>query len=113
MVDGHEQVRTLWEKYYMLTTELLKFITAQDVDEFLELVDQRRRMLEMIQSADDKAYEQTEECQQLFEKIRPLDMQIIYKAKSWLNKSKKRNMAVKSYDLLGQNPIGHAFNRRY
>ena len=113
MVDGHEQVRTLWEKYYMLTTELLKFIAAQDVDEFLELVDQRRRMLEMIQSADDKAYEQTEECQKLFEKIRPLDMQVIYKAKSWLNKSKQQNATVRAYDLQSFDPVGNIVNRKY
>ena len=34
--------RQLWEKYWMVTQELLKFIKAEEIDTFLNLVDQRQ-----------------------------------------------------------------------
>ena len=108
-----DEARSLWQKYYVLSQELLKFMKQENVDEFLELVDQRTQLLDELEALPDTEYRETAECQALFEKIRPLDMQIIYKAKSWLNKSKRQNVAVKSYDLMGMNPLGHRFNKKY
>ena len=113
MQDVMDEARSLWNKYYMVTTELLKFIKAENVDEFLQLVEQRTRIMEKLQGLPDTTYRETEECQALFEKIKPLDMQIIYKARSWLNKSKRKNMAVRSYDVTGAMPLGNMFNRKY
>jgi hypothetical protein len=113
MATINEQVRDLWGRYYMVTLDMLKFIDRQKIDEFLELVSQRKKLGDMLDSLPDTEYRQTRECQVLFEKIRPLDMQIIYKAKSWLNKSKRQNLAVRSYDLIGNNPLGHRFNHKY
>ena len=97
----------------MITQELLKFINQQDIDEFLEMVRQRTVIFDRLQEINDKAYQHSPECQALIEKIKPMDMQIIYKAKAWLNKSKKQNTAVRSYDLTGFTPLGHKFNRKY
>ena len=61
-----------------------------------------------------EAYRKTAECQALIEKIKPLDMQLIYKAKSGLNKSRRQNATVHAYDLTAAiNPIGNLFNKRY
>ncbi len=113
MPDINSQARSLWDKYYMVTLELLKFINEGNIDEFLELVEQRIRLMDMLDALPDTEYRSTEECQQLFEKIKPLDMQTIYKAKSWLNKAKRQNMAVRSYDVTGFLPVGNVFNRKY
>ena len=107
------EAKKLWDTYYMLTRELLKFINKQDIDGFLELVRQRTVIFDRLQAMSDKSYQQTREYHELVEKIKPMDMQIIYKAKTWLNKSKKQNTAVKSYDLTGVTPLGHMFNRKY
>ena len=107
------QAKGLWEKYYMVTTELLKFIDEEDIDEFLELVRQRTVIFDRLQALGQDDYRHTAEGEALVEKIRPMDMQIIYKAKSWLNKSKRKNLAVKSYDLAGMSSVGVRFNRKY
>ena len=113
-MDGQDtQAKQLWDKYYTITTELLKFFNTEDIDEFLELVRQRTVIFDRIQALPEDNYRHTPEGEALVGKIRPLDMQIIYKAKSWLNKSKRQNVAVKSYDLMGMNPLGHRFNKKY
>ena len=117
MSDEHaslEQARINWQLYLTLTQELLKFINQADIDEFLDLVRQRNIVVDRMKAlSETEVYRQTEECKALVEQIKPLDMQVIYKAKSWLNKSKRQNVAVKSYDLVGMNPLGHRFNKKY
>ena len=77
-----EQAVANWQLYYMLTQELLKFINKQDIDGFLELVRQRTVIFDRLQAMSDKSYQQTREYHELVEKIKPMDMQIIYKAKT-------------------------------
>ena len=62
-----------------------------------------------------RAYRATPECQAIQQEIRPLDMQIVYKAKAWLNKSRRQNAMVKSYDLTTEhlNPLGNILNREF
>ena len=77
--------------------------------------EQRTALVErMKKNPQTEAYRKTAECQALIEKIKPLDMQLIYKAKSWLNKSRRQNATVHAYDLTAAiNPIGNLFNKRY
>ena len=42
--------KQLWERYLGATEELLKFIKAEDIDTFLDLVDQRQQLMEMMQA---------------------------------------------------------------
>ena len=104
------QAEVLWAKYYMLTQEILKFVNWGDIDEFNALVAQRKQLMDLIQKDNDIAYRATPKAQELFAKIKPLDMQALYKAKAWLNKARRQNMAVKSYDAESQMPSGHHFN---
>ena len=103
----------LWEKYLAVTKELLKFINEEDIDTFLALVDQRQRLMEMLQKLPTHEYANSPAGIELREQIKPMDMQIMYRARSWLNKSKRNNMAVKSYDITGFVPSGNVFNREY
>ncbi len=103
----------LWEKYLAVTKELLKFINEEDIDTFLDLVDQRQHLMEMLQKLPTHEYANSPAGIELREQIKPMDMQIMYRARSWLNKSKRNNMAVKSYDITGFVPSGNVFNREY
>lgn len=116
-VDKEEvlrQVRILWQKYFSLTKELLKFSDQKDSELFMELVDQRERLIEKMKALPENDYRETDECKRLIEQIIPMDRQIIYRAKAWLNKSRRQNSAVRSYDLIESAGLrGTVFNRKY
>ena len=100
-------------KYYMLTKELKKFIDKEDIDEFLELVKQRGTIVDMMRASDDDEYRNTPECKQMIEEIVPMDREIMYKARRWLNRSRRRNATVHAYDLHGIQPVGGILNKKY
>lgn len=109
-----KQARGLWQKYFTLTKELLKFSDQADSDIFLDLVDQRERLIEKMKSLPENNYRDSAECKALIEQIVPLDKQIIYKARAWLNKSRRQNNTVRSYDLVGAAELrGVVFNKKY
>lgn len=104
--------KEIWEKYLELTKDLLKFIDQEEVDTFLDLVDQRQQLMEMLQSLPDHEFARSSEGVALREQIKPMDMQIMYKARSWLNKSKRNNTTVRGYDSFGL-ASSSMFNREY
>ena len=112
--EVQQKAHSLWERYLMLTQELLKFIDRQDIDTFLHIVPQRGQIVDAMKALPENDYRQSAECQELLEKIKPLDMQVLYKAKAWLNKSKRQNNAVRAYDLTNaMRPTGVIFNKKY
>ena len=111
--DANRQAAALWRKYLVLSKELLKFIEQQDIDTFLELVDQRTALVDKMKALPPHTFRQTQEFADLVSEIKPLDMQVIYKARTWLNKSRRNNSAVRAYDLKPMNPAGNFFNRKY
>ena len=109
-----KEARTLWRKYFVLTEELLKFSDQRDSELFMELVDQRERLIEKMKALPENNYRESDECKQLIEKIIPMDKQIIYRAKAWLNKSRRQNSMVRSYDLIESAGLrGTVFSKKY
>ena len=109
-----KQARILWQKYFALTKELLKFSDQKDSELFVDLVDQRERLIEKMKALPQNNYRESEECKELIEQIIPMDKQIIYRARAWLNKSRRQNNTVRSYDLVGAAELrGVVFNRKY
>ena len=74
----------LWEKYLELTKELLKYINQQDIDNFLKLVAQRDQLMNLLKEMEPHVFGKTEAGMAIREQIKPMDMQIIYKAKRLL-----------------------------
>ena len=108
------QARTLWQKYFALTKDLLKFSDQKDSDLFIELVNQRERLIEKMKALPKNDYRESEECKKMIEQMIPMDKQIIYRAKAWLNKSRRQNSVVRSYDLIESVGLrGTVFNRKY
>ena len=112
--DVLKEARILWQKYFALTKELLKFSDQKDSELFMELVDQRGRLIEKMKALPENDYRESEECKQIIEQIIPMDRQIMYRAKAWLNKSRRQNSAVRSYDIVDSAPLrGTIFNKKY
>ena len=112
--DVLNQARALWQKYFTLTKELFKFSDKTDSDLFVDLVDQRERLIEKIKALPENNYRESEECKAMIAQMIPMDKQIIYKARAWLNKSRRQNNTVRSYDLVGAAELrGVVFNRKY
>ncbi len=109
-----QEAKANWDMYYVLTRELLKFIDQKDIDQFLELEKQRNTVVERMKALPEtEDYRKTAECQALVAQIKPLDMQIIYKARAWLNKSRQQNASVHAYDLQGMQGLGNILNKKY
>ena len=110
-----DQARIIWQKYLSLTQELLKFINNQDIETFLDLVPQRDQLIELDKKLPSHDYRQLAEFKEIAEQIKPMDREIAYKARAWLNKSRRQNSAVRSYDLTNSlmGTQGTAFNRAY
>ena len=108
------QARELWQQYLVLTKELVKFIDKQDIDTFMSIVPQRDTLIERMKALPPNDFRNTEECQGMIAEIKPLDQQIMYKARAWLNKSRRQNQAVQSYRLSpALDSSGFIFNKRY
>ena len=107
--------KQLWEKYLALTYELLKFIKAEEIDLFLQLVDQRQELLDRMKAVPEaqRDFSSTPECMAMREQIKPMDMQIMYKARTWLNKSRRNNAQVRNYDVTGYGSSAGLFSREY
>ena len=97
----------LWEKYRVLTHELIK------IDTFISLVDQREQIVDLIRALPADPYKESAAWEAFDAEVRPLEMQIGYKARAWLNKSRWQNAAVHSYDLSEASPLGSVLNKRY
>jgi len=112
--QGVDAAKKDFKLYLTLSQELLKFIGQEDIDEFLSLAEQRGRLVDrMKKNPATEVYRKTPECAALIDEIHPLDMQLIYKAKAWLNKSRRKTAAVHAYDLQTLSPVGNIFNKKY
>ncbi|MBR4904389.1 MAG: flagellar protein FliT [Selenomonadaceae bacterium] len=97
-----------------MTKELLKFSDQRDSDTFIEIVDQRGQIIDKIKSLPENNYRDSEECQAMIKQMIPMDNQIMYRARTWLNKSRRQNNTVRSYDLIDAVELrGTIFNRKY
>lgn len=107
--------KNLWSNYLSLTQELLKFIDRQDIDTFMMIVEHRQHLIKRIEELPSKDYRKLKEFKEIADKIQPMDREIMYKARGWLNKSRRQNNVVRSYDLgvsLAMNQ-SVSFNKRY
>ena len=111
--ESYETARSLWEKYRILTHELLKFVDEDEIDTFIALVEQREHLVNLLKELPSDPYRTSAEWAAYDAEVRPLEMQIQYKARAWLNRSRRQNAAVHSYDLTGASPLGGNLNRRY
>ena len=111
MPDLQASLAENMQAYFLLSEEMLKFLKEDDVDRFLELERQRAVIFERMEEQELDAFKATGEGQALLERLKPIEMQLIYSTKVWLNKARAQNDTVRSYEGRGFNPSGHLLNR--
>ena len=110
-----KSARKFWADYLIMTKEMLKFISQEETDTFMLIVKNRDQLIEKIEALPSRDYCKLDEFKAIAEQIKPMDREIMYKARAWLNKSRRQNSMVRSYDLgtaLAMNQSVN-FNRKY
>ena len=113
MHKEYDEAKRLYKNCLTLTKELLKFINKGDVDTFMELVSQRGEIIDAIKELGDTGFLRSDEGEALIRELKPLDMQVTYKARAWLVKSRRQTSAVKAYDLTSSIKSAGLVNREY
>ena len=109
-----EDAHALWEQYYVLTQEMQKFLDREDIDEFLNIAEQRNVIFDRMQEATTKEHQQTDEYKAFLAKLQPIAKDVMQRAQSWLARSKQRNVKVRSYTApTGFQPNGHMVNTKF
>lgn len=102
----------LWKKFFVLSQEMLKFLEREEIDLFLSLMEQRGQIQNMLEVLGPSKWTKSLAGQQLYQQLMPVDRQIHYKARQWLNKSKKSQQVVSAYDRMSAAAAGSIFNRQ-
>lgn len=112
MNDTDRQAEQLWQKFLLVTQEMHKFMNKENVDMFLELLDQRRQLQTMLEKLGNNTYHLTPAGKALIGRINPLNDEIKRRVESWLNKTKLGASRARAYDSLGMELSGSMFNQR-
>ena len=104
----------LWEQYFVLTQEMQKFLDREDIDEFLNIAEQRNVIFDRMQEATTPEHKKTDEYKAFLKKLQPIAKDVMARAQSWLARSKQRNVKVRSYTApTGFQPNGHMVNTQF
>ncbi|MDQ0205150.1 hypothetical protein [Pectinatus haikarae] len=99
MENTDAQAAALWKKFYIITTEMYRFIKKDKVDTFFILLEQRMELQKLIEKLDNKTYHKTPVGKTLISKINPINVKIRALAQSWLIRSRNMSNKVHSYDM--------------
>ena len=113
MENINSKAQELWEKFLVLTQEMFKFIEKNEIDTFLELLNQRLKLQEMIENLPKNEYHLSNEGKRVIAQINPINVEIQYKVQLWLNKTKKSQSMARAYDSLGYELAGFSLNRKF
>ncbi len=109
-----EDAKALWEQYFVLTREMQKFLDREDIDEFLNIAEQRNVIFDRMQQATTPEHKESDDYKAFLSKLQPIALDVMNRAKMWLARSKQRNIKVRSYTLTpGFQPNGHMVNTQF
>lgn len=104
--------RELWEQYDFLSQEMLKFLQKQDVDTFLELLQQRNFFEEKIMQSSERDFIRSEEGQGLLKRAVGLTQQALLLSRQWINRTGKQRTVGRAYEAMGTAQIGSGWEKR-
>lgn len=101
----------LWKDYAFLTQEMNKMLLKQDIDLFLELMEQREKIQASITALAEDTYKTSPEGRQLLVAIDSQNKTITKALQSLYNNQKHRHQVANAYDGLGNRYTGIRMDR--
>lgn len=102
----------LWQDYQFLTVEMEKLLVKQDMDLFLELMEQRERLQKLIEETNDQEFRTSPQGISLLTKIQQTEKTIMLRLQLTRNKANQQHQISRAYDSMGASPAGHFINRK-
>lgn len=90
----------LFQKYAILTDELLKFVKGEDIDTFLELFEQREQIGKKLLDIKPLHYPSTPSGKSMLKDVYQKEKEILLFGKAYLNRAKTKTETVRTYDIL-------------
>ncbi|MDF2572570.1 MAG: hypothetical protein K0R55_4174 [Sporomusa sp.] len=112
MVKDDRAARKLWQEYAFLTGEMTKMLLRQDLDLFLELMDQRDTIQTAIADLPEDGFKASLEGRTILLSIEKQNKIIAMALQRLQNMSKQRHQAANAYDNLGTGYTGVRLNRQ-
>lgn len=103
----------LWRKFAMLTEEMNKFLDKDDIDTFLELLDQRGYFEKIILQNKETKFIKSEEGQNLLKRVIAINKILSQKSQLWLNKTRSNRNISRAYESLGYTNSGISWDRQF
>lgn len=106
-------VATLWKDYLFLTQEMRKLLTEEpDMELFMELMDQRGRMQELIEQQLDEDYVFTSPGREVMMDIDRENKAMRLRLQFLMNQMRSREKVNQAYDAIGENSAGKRMDYR-
>ncbi|WP_425058500.1 hypothetical protein SCACP_31540 [Sporomusa carbonis] len=101
MSEQPRSARRLWQDYAFLTREMGKMLLKQDLDLFLELMDQRERIQASLDALPEDDFKASPEGRELLTTISQHNKTIAAALQRLYNNTKHRQQVARAYDSLG------------
>jgi hypothetical protein len=96
----------LWQDYLFLTREMDKFLSRDDVDMFLQLLEEREKMQHILEASDGGEFKKSPEAAKLFTELRQLNAGIGLRLARLRNDAKNQQKVSAAYDIMRPAPVG-------
>lgn len=93
--------RQAWKKFEFLTHEMKRFLDQNDVDTFLNLLEQRNYFEKMIMTSSERTFVKSEEGRALLKELHAINHSISMGVQQWMNKTRGSRNATRAYESLG------------
>lgn len=93
-----KSAQDLWQDYYFLTKEMLKFLIKQDMELFYDLMNQRERLQILIEQTADDGYKQSLAGRSLLREVKLESQHILEEMLIRMGKTKRQHQVSKAYN---------------
>lgn len=104
-MTGGQSPGRLWQDYLFLTNEMDRFLAADDLDMFLDLLGQREKLQAALDKTDTSEFKHSPAGRKIFADIVAGNAVIVQRLAKLRNQSHQRQQVQGAYDLMTR-PVG-------